>query len=263
MKIQRTVSIFFSPTGGTGRLAEAMAAAVSAPARLELDRTGFDSRWSGAKLGKGDFAVIGMPVYHGRLPGICAEFFRYIEADGVPAAIFVTCGGRGCDDALLELRDECARHGFLPVAGGCFVSQHSLFEKVSAGRPGPGDLEEAADFCKRAAASAEAAEDIGSLSLKVPGSFPYRPAPDLPAAPSTDTDKCTRCGICQSGCPVLAINPLDPSETDGWRCLCCGRCVKYCPEGARRFASPEMKDAAYAMEVLCPEPMANEVYFAQ
>ena len=42
-----------------------------------------------------------------------------------PAVAVVVYGNRDYDDALLELRDWCVAHGFVPVAGAAFIGEHS------------------------------------------------------------------------------------------------------------------------------------------
>lgn len=137
MKIDRVVSLFFSPNGTTRQVADAIAQGVGAPERLDLDRTPFDSRWAGEPLRPGDLAVIALPVYYGRLPKLMVEFFRYIKAEGIPAVLAVTYGNRDHDDALLELKNESLDHGFIPVAAGAFVAHHCMAGKLAQGRPGP------------------------------------------------------------------------------------------------------------------------------
>ena len=266
MEIKRVVRLYFSPTHGTEKIVNAVADAVAASEVLDLNRTSFDSRWSGAKLREGDFAIIGLPIYYGRVPRIMVEFFRSIEAKNVPAALVMSYGNRGVDDALLEMKDICTEKGFLPVSAGAFVGQHSFTEKMGRGRPNTEDLKMATEF---GAASAElvrkaaSVEDLKALSLEVPGAFPYRPATDIPVAPSTDMDKCNGCMLCQQECPVQAINPLDPSDIDGWRCLDCARCIQSCPQGAKALTFPALQEKITIMEAMFTAPKENQLYYAK
>ena len=61
----------------------------------------------------------------------------------VTAVAVVVYGNRDYDDALLELRDWCVAHGFVPVAGAAFIGEHSYSRPdrpIAGGRPDNPDL---------------------------------------------------------------------------------------------------------------------------
>lgn len=262
MEIKRVVTLSFSPTGNTRKVVDAVAQAVGAEQLLELDRTCFDNRWTGAELQAGDVAVLGVPVYYGRVPKLMVEFFRYIQAQAIPAVLVVTYGNRDYEDALLELKEESVNHGFLPVAAGAFPAQHDLARKLAVGRPDEADLALAAEFGKKAGELIRGTADVAALPLTVKGSFPYHPAADLPIAPATDSEKCVKCMLCQKNCPVQAINPLDPSEIDGWRCLDCTRCIQTCPTGAKYIGIAALQEKIAIMEAMFATPKQPELFYA-
>lgn len=258
MNRTRVVTLTFSPNGTTRQVSDAIAQGIGAPERLELDRTAFDSRWTGETLRPGDVAVIALPVYYGRLPKLMVEFFRYIRAEGIPAVLAVTYGNRDYEDTLLELRNESRAHGFVPVAAGAFVTHHCMAGKLAEGRPNGDDLAQARELGEQAAALLAGLDSLEGLELHVKGSFPYTPGSDLPVGPGTDPDKCTGCGLCQRNCPVQAINPLDPAEIDGWRCLFCTRCIHSCPAGAKFISLPAMREKLVLLENMMAQPKENE-----
>ena len=266
MEIKRVVRLYFSPTHGTEKVVDAVAEGMGASESLTLNRTSFDSRWTGAELKEGDVAVIGVPVYYGRVPRIMDEFFRYIEAQNIPAVLVASYGNRSVDDALLELAQMSREQGFLPVSAGAFIARHSFTERVGTGRPNGDDLHKATEFGAASAVlirEAASLEEIQKLHLEVPGNFPYRPAADLPIAPSTDKTKCNGCMLCQQQCPVQAISPLDPSEVDGWRCLDCALCIQSCPNGAKAFTQPALREKITIMEAMFAAPREIELYYAK
>ncbi|MDD3337242.1 MAG: 4Fe-4S binding protein [Lachnospiraceae bacterium] len=260
-KIKRAVSLYFSPLDTTRRVVHSVAQGLDAPESLELDRTSFDSRWQGVELGEGDVAVIGMPVYYGRVPKILVEFFRYIQAKDIPAVVVVAYGNRDYEDALLELYNESRKHGFNPVAAGAFVGQHSFTDKLGTGRPNAEDLADAYMLGQKALEILEKADSPAGFELKVKGNFPYTPGSDLPIAPVTDKEKCVGCMQCQKNCPVLAINPLDPGDVDGWRCLDCGKCIAECKAGAKSLAQPALREKIAIMEAMFTAPKQSELFY--
>ena len=266
MEIKRVVPLYFSPTHGTEQVVHAVAQAMDAPEMLELDRTSFDSRWAGAQLRPGDVAVIGVPVYYGRVPRIMVEFFRYVESRDIPAVLVVSYGNRSVDDALLELSEVSREHGFVPVSAGAFVARHSFTERLGTGRPNGDDLQEAGKLgaaSARMIREAESVEALRSMQLDLPGQYPYRPAADLPMAPATDPEKCNGCMLCQQNCPVQAISPLDPTEVDGWRCLDCALCIQSCPTGAKAFTQKALREKITIMEAMFASPRENVCYYAK
>ena len=48
-------------------------------------------------------------------------------------------------------------------------------------------------------------------------------------------DTCLKCGTCAAKCPVQAIPPQRPWETDGEKCISCMRCLAICPAHARKL----------------------------
>lgn len=262
MNIKRVVTLYFSPTDTTKKVVQAVAGGLDVPEMIELDRTSFNSRWEGAKLEAGDVAVIGVPVYYGRAPKLLVEFFRYIEAHNIPAVVVAVYGNRDYGDALLELVNESKKHGFLPVAAGAFIGQHSFSSKLGTGRPGADDLAQATELGRAAAALLSETEDPSVLNLEVKGNFPYTPGSDLPLAPVIDVEKCMKCMVCQKNCPVQAINPLDPGEVDAWRCLDCAKCINACPAGAKSMTNPALQEKIIIMEAMFTAPRQPELFYA-
>ena len=61
-----------------------------------------------------------------------------------------------------------------------------------------------------------------------------KPAVFLKAKPKTDPEKCTKCGICATVCPMGSI-PKDAPDTCTGICIKCHACIKACPAGAKYF----------------------------
>ena len=97
----------------------------------------------------GDLAIIGSPVYAGRLPGTMTSRFELIKGYATPAVIVVVYGNRAYEDALLELNDLVSGAGFTPIAAAAFIGEHSYATKefpIAVGRLDEEDLKKARAF---------------------------------------------------------------------------------------------------------------------
>jgi ferredoxin len=233
-----TTLIYFSPTRTTEKVLEAIARGVGSPSVKRVDLTPPDARTRELHVVRDGLAIIGAPVYGGRIPREAESRLGRVRADGVPAAVVAVYGNREYEDALLELRDIAVEAGFVPVAGAAFVGEHSYDRPttpIASGRP------DADDFRRAQAFGAAVAEKLNGLAvldsvppLHLPGNSPYRERFEPPpGAPVTRVELCTRCGECVPACPIGAIDARDPLNTDEEACIFCSACVKICPEGAR------------------------------
>lgn len=188
-------------------------------------------------LSKDDLAIFAVPVYAGRVPEIAVDQIRKFKGDGTRAIIVVVYGNRDYDDALLELQNIVTENGFLPVAAGAFIAQHSIFSTVATNRPDADDLSTAREFGAKASQITKLSE-----TLKVPGNHPYKKPGAIPFAPRTCKGKCIKavkknidiCGVCAAKCPVGAIGSPKP-KTDKNKCIKCGYCISVCPYDAREW----------------------------
>ena len=223
MNIEKWIIAHFSPTGGTKKVADAIAAGFHTPV-AEIDLT---KEVSAVSMGENDALMVVLPVFAGRVPQISLERLSTLKANGQKAVAVVVYGNREFDDALLETKDALEAGGFQVIAAAAFIAEHSMARSIAAGRP---DEEDKA-LCRRFAADVMAKAD-DAAPIQVPGNTPYKelkPSAFHPAANET----CTKCGTCAEGCPTGAIPLDDPSHTDNERCINCMRCVASCPMNSR------------------------------
>ena len=223
MNIEKWIIAHFSPTGGTKKVADAIASGFTIPV-AEMDLTKADSA---VTLGENDGLMAVLPVFAGRVPQISLERLSALKGNGQKAVAVVVYGNREYDDALLETRDALEASGFLVVAAAAFIAEHSMARSIASGRP---DAEDEA-LCRRFAADVMAKED-DAAPVRVPGNIPYKelkPAAFHPVA----SESCTRCGACAAQCPVGAIPMDDPSQTNNDLCINCMGCVEACPVSSR------------------------------
>ena len=223
MKIEKWIIAHFSPTGGTKKVADAIAAGFHTPL-VEMDLTKADAAVS---MGENDALMAVLPVYAGRVPQISLERLAALKGNGQKAVAVVVYGNREFEDALLETKDALEDYGFRVVAAAAFIAEHSIVRSIAAGRP---DVEDEA-LCRQFAADVMAKAD-DAAPVQVPGNNPYKEVKPSAFHPAAD-EACVKCGACAQQCPVSAIPMDDPSQTNNDVCINCMRCVEACPMNSR------------------------------
>lgn len=245
MNIGQVTSIYYSPTGTSAKVAEAVAEAFAEavnggkllhemPSAVSgtIDAKVLDLTLDGRILSVNEsFAVIAAPVYGGRIALTAAERIRMLKSDGSPCAVIAVYGNRDYEDALLELADICRECGFLPVAAASFIGEHSYSTEefpIAQDRPDSIDLEKCALFGEELAAlyaklqqRLSMADDneklhiIGQIAPDIKGCRPYKEYKPSPATPQTDRDRCVLCGRCIDMCPVGCIDMKGCGNEEG------------------------------------------------
>ena len=223
MNIEKWIVAHFSPTGGTKKIADVIAAGFNTPV-AEMDLTKENSVIT---LDEHDALMAVLPVYAGRVPQISLERLAALKGNGQKAVAVVVYGNREYEDALLETKDALEANGFQVIAAAAFIAEHSIVRSIAAGRP---DAEDES-LCRQFAADVMAKAD-NAAPVQVPGNSPYKelkPAAFHPAA----NENCVQCGACAQQCPLGAIPLDDPSQTNHDLCINCMRCVQICPRQYR------------------------------
>ena len=223
MNIEKWIIAHFSPTGGTKKVADAIAVGLNTPVE-DVDLT---KEIAVPKLAGNDALMAVLPVYAGRVPQISLERLAALKGNGQKAVAVVVYGNREYDDALLETKDALEADRSRVIAAAAFIAEHSIVRSIAAGRPDAGD--EA--LCRQFAADVMAKAD-DAAPVQVPGNTPYKaskPSAFHPAA----KENCVKCGACAEQCPVGAIGMDDPSQTNHDLCINCMRCVETCPVSSR------------------------------
>ena len=242
MEIKKAYSLSFSPTGGTKKISEHIAAGVCERSEfLEITVKAPE-----LEFGADDFVVISVPVFGGRVPSPVAERLSHVKAHSTPAAIVAVYGNRAFEDALLELRGMAEERGFKVMAAAAFIARHSIAPEFGAGRPDAADYLKMDEFVRRIRERLSFVASADSLPTAiVPGNREFRKYDGVPLHPSASRIKCGKCGKCAAECPVGAILASDPTKTDKDKCITCMRCVTVCPHYARSL-NPVMLTAAKA-----------------
>ncbi|QQE12630.1 4Fe-4S binding protein [Planctomycetota bacterium] len=267
MEISGTELVYFSPTGTTRRVLNGIAKGLGYERVGMLDVTMTQSREWGEGVGDADnVVVIGAPVYAGRVAATAAERIKQLEGKGRAAVVVVVYGNRDYDDALLELSDLAKAAGFVVVAGGAFIGEHSFSTdecELAVGRPDEVDANAAVSFGEQVRGKLDGLSGLGDVEgVGLPGNAEYKDGMSVnDMGPSTDEGKCGMCGICVEVCPVDAIS-MEGFElkTDMQKCILCGACVRECRVGARALDDERIEGIRQRLKAGCEVRREPEVF---
>ena len=259
MKINKIACICFSPTGGSRKVALAVAEGLAERAActvetLDATRAALPAESFGADVA----AVVAVPVYGDAAAPIALERLAALRAQGAPALAVVTYGNRSFGHAAADLARAITAQGFCVTGVGAFVGEHSYsspLTPIAPGRPDAADLAQARSWGRdagrrlaedRAVAvdatllphPADAPEALRGFAEFVAGYARRQQEHPVRIAATADADRCTGCGACAEACPVGAIPAGEPATTLAESCIKCAACVKVCPAGARRIDTP-------------------------
>ncbi|BCS97517.1 (Fe-S)-binding protein [Desulfoluna limicola] len=265
MNIEAAHLICYSPTRTTFTTLEAIADGMKLPATRSLDLTLPAQAPNDEIVILSDVAIIGVPVYAGRVAPVAAKRLKSIKGNNTPAVIVVVYGNRHYDDALMELKKLAEGSGFVIVAAAAFIGEHSYSspeKPVAAGRPDGEDKHAARQFGAQVKTKLNAARDLSGLPpLDLPGTLPEGPymGPSN-IAPETDPELCTLCGQCAECCPTGAITVSEAITTDASLCTFCCACLKTCPEDAIRIGFPKVLEKVDLLYTHCQARREPELF---
>lgn len=258
--MKNITTIYYSPTQTTKIIVSEIALHISQEPVSEINLAKNNKELYAASADS--LTIIGLPVYSGRLPQPTLKSLKQLQGNQSPAVIVVVYGNRDYDDALLELNDLVHDCGFKVVAAAAFIGEHSYSttaKPIAQHRPDKEDLKK----CKHFA-------ELVNQKLKTPiftepaikGNHPYKPSKQMPASiyPTTDTQRCTKCGICVDVCPVDAISIAETVETNGALCTVCCACARYCPEQARILDNTMIEEIRERLFTNCSERKEPELF---
>lgn len=246
-------TMIFSPTGGTEKVTATLTAPWGKAVRsVDLTDAGID--FSSVVFHREDVAVIAVPSYGGRVPGLAAERIRQVCGNGARAVLVCVYGNRAYEDTLVELEDTAKAAGFQVTAAVAAVAEHSIARRIAAGRP---DAEDQATLTDFGQAIRERLQN-GRKAEPIPGNRPYKKSGGGLAPQTGDT--CIQCGQCTSQCPAGAIDPADAKKIDAAKCIGCMRCVTICPQHAKALDASKLAGIEAMLEKVCSGRKSCELY---
>lgn len=246
-------NIYYSPTGGTKKVADILANAMSDNVQNIdlLKRNKF-----GNSFNKEDICILSVPAFGGRVPVDNIEKVKTFTANGAVAILVSVFGNRAIDDTLIEFYDTAVSVGFKVVACIEAVAEHSLVRKFGSGRPNADDTAELKSFAK---IISEKINNGDHSVPEIPGNRPYKEF--KPSAMSLVVDTtCNNCKKCARECPVGAIPMENVKTVDADKCFSCMHCVRVCLKSARRNSPIVINALEERLRERCTEVKPNKLY---
>ncbi|ANU55501.1 EFR1 family ferrodoxin [Acutalibacter muris] len=253
----KLVQIVFSPTGGTQKVADILTEKWTGTV-TRVDLSDGNLAISDIAIEQEDVALIAVPSYGGRVPGLAAQRLGKLKGNGAKCIIVCVYGNRAYEDTLVELKDIAENCGFQTVAAVSAVAEHSIMHQYATGRPDEKDIEELQGFVETIFEQLTTGK-LTASAPELPGNRPYKKAGGAGLVPKADKN-CIGCGLCAKSCPAQAINPNNLKTADGKKCISCMRCVVKCPRSARKVNGAMVSAAALAIKKACSERKGNELF---
>ena len=218
------VKIVFSPTGGTQKVADALAEELAKDGGVisQIDLSDPAMEKADPCVDADALAVIAAPCFAGRVPALVLERLAKVTSNGAKAVVTIV-------------------YGYTVVAGVAGIAEHSLAHQFATGEPGPDQIAMLQSFAQQIL---EKVQNGVTGDVEVPGNKPYKD-PGAGKLVPQPTPACSACRACGHACPVGAIGTLPRGMADENLCIGCMRCVAICPKHAR-VANQEIAGAIAA-----------------
>lgn len=251
----KVIQIVFSPTGGTQKVADTVAASFRLPVeKIDLCSPAAPQ----TEIAPEDVVLIAVPSYGGRVPAIAAERLSQLKGGSAVCVLICVYGNRAYEDTLAEMQDIAAACGFRVCAAIAAIAEHSILRQYAAGRPDQQDIQELRGYSDQILAKIRSGGEALPCTA-LPGNRPYKKAGGGGMVPKAG-NACTNCGICADTCPVQAIAKESPRTADAKKCISCMRCVAVCPHAARSVNKTMLTAAALKLKKACSERKENELF---
>lgn len=244
--------IFFSPTGGTKKVADILGNTFDEVIQVDLIK----DKDIPLSFNEDDVCIFAVPSYGGRVPSVVVDMIKTMNGNHAKTLLVAVFGNRHIDDTLIELKDTLVESHFHCIAAIEAVAEHSLMHQFAKGRPDAHDKTALENFMKEVKNVLN--KDIIN-EVRVPGVRPYKRYNGVPLKPKVNR-KCTCCGLCARECPAHAIDLDNPKKLNTDQCISCMHCVSICPIGARTYSQILTQISAQKMKDVCSDRKENQLY---
>ncbi|MCG8532115.1 MAG: 4Fe-4S binding protein [Desulfovibrionales bacterium] len=265
MNAKQAHIIAYSPTGTTLQNLKQVAAGMGFDAPVETNVT-LPPASGMIPVDADTVAIIGAPVYSGRIAPEAMVRLKQLSSKGAPAVVVAVYGNRAYDDALIELKDLAEKAGFVVIGAAAMLGQHSFStdeKPIAVGRPDAKDDQAAQKFGKDIVARLAGCNAVSELSeVAVPGTVPTDVLDGRKgASPKIDVSLCSGCGVCVAGCPMGAISLVDDvAMIEYTECTFCCACMQHCPNNAVSVTFEPIVKATNWLYENCQERREPEFY---
>lgn len=241
--------IYFSPTGGTKKSVDAMAAALG-ETQCDYDVT-VNANPAPHAFTADDFVIFGMPVYGSRIPKIAAARLQGFTGQQTPCLVVASYGNVKVGDTLIELADWAEAQGFVVKGGAAVIARHT-FGDIAVDRPNADDLAADKAFAEKAV------QNPAGKALGIVGNRPYKNGGNGGGFRPQTSDACVACGLCVKNCPAHAIAADCKTVSDA--CISCFRCIRNCPTGAKNMNAESYLTWAADFTSKFQTPLENQYF---
>lgn len=242
----KTAVIYFSATGNTKKIAQAIASRLrelGSDAEL-IDITSHQNRQSKLEFKQFDGVVLGSPIHSMRAPRLVRDWIATLQGGGMKCATFFTYGGFQVPPTHYDTRRRLEEQGFKLAASAEFLGEHTFNLggwQAMLGRPNDDDASLAREYADAVHARLSGQDqslvqdlDKGPYSEEQLDQFESFRFNILTQLPTRGGEECQLCLLCEEDCPAGAMD-AEAGQADPAKCIACLRCVQNCPDEALKI----------------------------
>lgn len=151
MIMKNIYTVYFSPTGGTKKVATALSDNLSQLLHIpsqSIDLTLPANRQISYPFDSDSLVILAVLIYAGRIPNkLLPDLEKCLNGNGKTAIIPVSVyGNRNYDEALREMLILVEKHGFIPMGALAMISRHAFSTHIAKGRRDSSDFKALTDL---------------------------------------------------------------------------------------------------------------------